>query len=126
MDKSKTVLLVDDEPQITKLLSFALCQYNVYCVFSVDDAIDFIENNTCHAVVCDLKMPDKNGIELLEFVKANFSHLPVILISAHILSVVEAEKVDKLAFTFLSKPFKTDELAKQLKNALNSMSAIGQ
>ncbi|MFA5073593.1 MAG: response regulator [Nitrospirota bacterium] len=68
------VLVVDDEPHAVRVLSMILKQegYRVLESTTVDRAIDIIRNNDVHAVITDIKMPEKDGFTLLNTSRTMF------------------------------------------------------
>ncbi len=86
IDKSDSrVLVVDDEPNAVKVLSSILSQdgYKVLEAYDVDSAIDYLNTNDVDAVVTDLRMPGKDGMQFLEYVLENHKDIPVIFLTAY-------------------------------------------
>jgi DNA-binding NtrC family response regulator len=112
MKRSETVLIVENEANMRRVLS-ALLHRDGYPTLEASDggqAILALERERIDVVLTDLKMPHMNGIELLEQVRKRFRGIPVILLTAHgtIGSAVEALKHG--AFDYLTKPFDPDEI----------------
>ena len=100
------ILLVDDEPKITELLSFALRKEN-YLITSVQsgpEALELMSQNPINILVTDIRMPEMDGLELSRLVRAAYPDIQIIIISAHgdVDSAVEALKIG--AGDFLQKP----------------------
>jgi DNA-binding NtrC family response regulator len=106
------ILVVDDEDILRDAICEAL-QRNGHDVVGSpdgDEALERISTETFHVVITDLKMPGKDGMEVLEETRRLLPETPVILITAHgtIQNAVEAMK--KGAFDYIIKPFNLDEL----------------
>jgi len=114
------ILVVDDEKNILKVVSMILKknQYEVDTARSSEEAIDKFNQNTYDLVLTDLKLPEKSGIDLLEYIKSRDSGIPVIMITAFgtIENAINAMK--KGAFNYLTKPVNQDELLTVMKEAI--------
>lgn len=119
------IALVDDDPQMRSMVEDFLTRegFRVTAFDSPTKAIAYFEHpdsseSPVETLISDIQMPEINGIELTERVKAFHPELPVILITAFgsIESAVEA--VRKGAFDYITKPFKLSELTIRLDRAL--------
>ncbi len=114
------ILIADDEPSILKLHSHMIQElgYNPVLASDGEDAIKKL-NSEIKAVLLDIKMPEKDGIEVLEHIHATYPQIPVIMVSAlHDLEI--AVKAIKLgAYDYLTKPLDFDRLSTVLRNALD-------
>lgn len=113
------ILVVDDEIKMTKILEINLKErYIVSTALNYQEASKSLKSQEIDLVLTDLKLPDKDGIALLEEAKAINPALPVILMTAFgtIESAVEAMK--KGAFDYLLKPVKIKEVEIVLERAL--------
>jgi DNA-binding NtrC family response regulator len=117
---SDTVLVVDDEPRIRRIVEMALGDrgYRVLTAPSAEDAHDLMERDAVDAVVTDLQLPGRSGLDLLADVRRSRPHVPVILITAFgtVESAVEAIKAG--AYDYVLKPFSVDELESLVERAL--------
>ena len=124
------ILLVDDEPNLRKVLG-ALLQQEGYEVHAEPDGRAALEamrsapSATFDAVVTDLRMPQLDGIGLLRALVVEDPALPVILLTAHgtVDSAVEAVKLG--AFDYLEKPFDRDQIRHVLTRAVATRSRTG-
>lgn len=113
------VLIVDDEKSIRETL-IEILEFEKYSVDQASDGKEgwaMLEKNTYDVVLCDIKMPKMDGLELLEKVMAEGHQVPFVMISAHgtIETAVEATK--KGAFDFIQKPPDLNRLLITLRNA---------
>ena len=106
------ILVVDDEQHMLKLFEKILTKqgHEVLTAASGTEAISLLEKNNFDLIFSDLLMPDLGGIDLLKEVKAGYSDIPFIVITAYgtIESAVEAMKTG--AFDYLTKPFRKDDI----------------
>jgi len=121
MDNSKSILIVDDEPNIRRVLEavFSKDHYRVFTAENGRKALDVISSEpNLDVLLCDLIMPDMNGVEVLRAAKETNPALSVVMITAHgtIKTAVEAMKFG--AFDYVTKPFDMDEIKLVVKNAL--------
>jgi two-component system, NtrC family, response regulator GlrR len=123
----KTVLVVDDDPDILKLLTMRLtaADYAVRSAESGERALAAIAVAPPDVVVTDLKMGGMDGMALFENIQKNSPTLPVIILTAHgtIPDAVDATK--RGVFGFLPKPFEGRELLTQVEQALKLSSGPG-
>ncbi|MBN1550232.1 sigma-54-dependent Fis family transcriptional regulator [bacterium] len=112
MNNSIRILIVDDEPNMRRILSASLKQegYSTYLAGNGIEALEILSQTAVHVVITDLKMPQLDGMQLLSEINARFPDIPVIVITAHgtIENAVEAMK--RGAFEYILKPFEMDEL----------------
>lgn len=115
-----SVLVVDDEEAIRYMLS-SLMRGSGYSVETATDgvnAINALQTKIFHVVLCDLRMPKVDGVEVLKFVKANFPSIEVVMLTGvgDIKIAVECMKLG--AYDFIAKPSSTDELLSVIDRAL--------
>lgn len=115
----QSVLIIDDEPQIRKLLEITLESHGFKPIIAEDGArgISMAHSHFPDLVLLDLGLPDKHGHMVLEELK-KFLSRPVI-----ILSVINSEQdivkaLDNGAHDYLTKPFRTAELMARIRSAL--------
>lgn len=117
----KIALVVDDEPDIRELLEITLGRMGISTVAAEDlgSAKRLLAEAEYDFCLTDMKLPDGNGIELVQHIQSNYSQLPVAMITAHgsMESAVEALKAG--AFDFVSKPVNLELLRKLVDTALN-------
>ncbi|MEW5866985.1 MAG: sigma-54 dependent transcriptional regulator [Bacillota bacterium] len=114
------VLIVDDEPNMRAVLSDVLAEegYEVAVARDGAEGIARATSEDFHAVILDLKLPDKSGIDVLRAIKAQTPETVVIMITAYssVDTAVEAMKCG--AYDYITKPFKIDNFKMVIKNAL--------
>jgi len=117
----KRILVIDDEASIRKLLSIFLEDLgcSVMTADSVASGMARLKEQAPDLVMCDLKLPDGNGLELLSFVREQSSSLPFIIITAHTTPENALESMRAGATEYISKPFIFDELRMILKELLS-------
>lgn len=99
-------LIVDDEPDILELLEMTLSKMDISC----QKATNLSEANRhliqSHFDICltDMRLPDGNGLDLVEHIQKNHPELPVAVITAHGNMEIAVEALKKGAFDFVSKP----------------------
>lgn len=113
-------LIVDDEPDIRELLEITLGRMNIDTRSAEDllSARALLENEQFDLCLTDMRLPDGNGIELVETISQQYPQLPVAVITAHgnMDSAVQALKAG--AFDFVSKPVDLTMLRKLVGTAL--------
>ncbi len=121
------VLIVDDEPNLRKILSAQLTRdgYDVLTAEDGEQGLALLKEHHIDLVISDLKMPKVDGMTLLRKALVEDPELPVILITAHgtIDTAVEALKAG--AFDFVTKPFDKDEVRQIVQKALKTRELRG-
>ena len=114
------ILIIDDEAAIRRILKEILEheQYQVDDAVSAIEALPLVKENEYDAILCDIKMPQMDGIEFLEEAK-KISDAPVIMISGHGTIDTAVEAIKKGAFDYISKPPDLNRLLITLRNALD-------
>ena len=113
-------LVIDDEPDICELLSLTLGRMGVETQTAADvaKAKDLLGRHTFNICLTDMRLPDGDGLELVEWMQSNAPGVPVAVITAHgnVETAVQALKLG--AFDFISKPLDLGNLRKIVENAL--------
>jgi len=114
------ILIIDDQAPIRRVLRDILENetYQVEDVGSGMEALQVIKEQEFDAIFCDIKMPEMDGIEVLEAVN-QVSDTPVIMISGHGTIDTAVEAIKKGAFDFIQKPPDLNRLLITLRNALD-------
>lgn len=116
------VLVVDDEPQIRRLLSVSLSSrgYRVEGVATGQESIERLAANHFDIVLLDLGLPDVDGLEVCEQVR-QWSSIPIIVISVREDERDKIAALDLGADDYVTKPFSIDELLARMRAALRRM-----
>ncbi len=113
-------LVIDDEPDIRELLSLTLGRMNIDTAVAEDikSAKALLSAKRFDICLTDMRLPDGDGLELIEWMQKNASGVPVAVITAHgnVETAVQALKLG--AFDFISKPLDLQNLRKMVENAL--------
>jgi CheY-like chemotaxis protein/tRNA A-37 threonylcarbamoyl transferase component Bud32 len=106
---AKTVLVVDDEPEIRELVSNSLSELGYVCTTAGDgqEAQDFVAAGSFDLVVTDIRMPRKGGIELIRWIRNHYPQMPVIVMSGYADFETAREAIRLGVSDYLSKPFES-------------------
>jgi two-component system response regulator PilR (NtrC family) len=114
------VLLVDDEPDILELLELALRKMGLEVdkAGNVRDALSKLEANNYDLCLTDMRLPDGDGLKIVQVIAQHNLDVPVAVITAHgnMENAVSALKAG--AFDYLSKPVSLDQLRALINSAL--------
>ena len=119
-----TVLVIDDEIQIRRLLTITL-QSNDFKVFEAatgKDGLSFVASHPPDLILLDLGLPDENGHEVLRHLREWYSN-PIIIISVQSSEEDIVKALDNGANDYLTKPFRTGELLARIRSALRKASS---
>lgn len=113
------ILVVDDEPQIRRVLqrSLATRGYQVQVAPGGQEALDVFRRWSPDLIITDLSMPQVNGLELCHRVRA-ISRVPIIVLSVKGEERIKVEALDAGADDYVTKPFGMDELLARVRAAL--------
>jgi two-component system KDP operon response regulator KdpE len=113
------ILVVDDEPQIRRLLRNTLerADYDVVLAADAREAMRMLGIDKPDAVLLDLGLPDRDGLELIPLIKAR-SDAALIIVSAREATAEKVAALDLGADDYVTKPFDTDELLARLRTSL--------
>jgi two-component system response regulator AtoC len=116
---AKRLLIIDDEENMRHMLSSLLNKsgYRVDTAADGSDALEMVDQTLYDFILCDLKMPNMNGMEFFETARDKLWATTVIMMSAYGSIDTAVEAMKKGAYDFISKPFKPDEVLLTLKKA---------
>lgn len=116
-----TILAVDDEPDMLKLLSMIIKEKTQHTIITTNnplEALAIVKQGGIDLLIADLKMPGLDGSELLEAVKAVDKNIPVVIMTAFASEEAAAETLQKGGFDFIIKPFRKEQILSTIDKAL--------
>ena len=118
---SRCVLIVDDEEDILELIELTLLRMglDVDRATSVKGAIEKVKAGDYDLCLTDMRLPDGEGLELVQFISDNLSDLPVAVITAHGNTENAVAALKAGAFDYLAKPVSLEQLRTLVKSALS-------
>ena len=126
-DMLPIILLVDDNEEILEFLERILnCKYVILKAENGEDAIKILQTEAVQLVISDVMMPVMDGFELCKTIKTNFefSHIPVILLTAKNTIKAKVEGLEIGADAYIEKPFSKEHLQAQIASLLNNRQKI--
>ena len=118
---AEKILIVDDEPDMLKLLSMILREKTPYEIITTNNPIEARElakQGGFDLVISDLKMPGLDGMEIIDAVKKIDEDIPVIIITAYASVESASEAIQKGGFDFITKPFRKEQILFTIDKAL--------
>jgi two-component system, OmpR family, KDP operon response regulator KdpE len=124
MDEKSRILIVDDEPQIRRVLRTSLTAqgYNLRTAADGEAALETFEDWPPDLVITDLSMPNLSGLEFCRKLRAH-SQVPILVLSVRGEEQVKVEALDAGADDYITKPFSIAELLARIRAALRRASA---
>ena len=118
--KNPLTLVIDDEPDIRELLEITLNRMNIQtiCAENIASAKLLLKQNNVDLCLTDMKLPDGNGLDLVDYIQKSKTPIPVAVITAHGNMDTAITAMKKGAFDFLSKPVDLTVLRQLVNNAL--------
>ena len=127
MTANKTILLVDDDKTFLMALSEGLRLLNEnLTVLTAEDgeqAIEILDSSNVDLLLTDLKMPKKNGFDLLKYRDSYASHMPVMVMTGYYCEEV-IKDLNSLGVHCTEKPMEFDKLSKQVFSILDKENRI--
>jgi DNA-binding NtrC family response regulator len=118
------ILIIEDEESIRRVLKKVLIEEdNKYQFIEASDGVQGIEkikSNKFNLILCDIKMPKKDGIEVLQFIIKECPEVPTIMISGHGDLETAVESMRLGAFDYISKPPDLNRLLNSVRSALKN------
>jgi two-component system response regulator GlrR len=120
MSNAAHILVVDDDPDLLRLLSMRLsgAGYRVTAAASAEEALVKIAMERPQLVLSDVQLPGKDGLALFDAIRVQHPSLPVILLTAHGTIPDAVEATSRGVFTYLTKPFDGKALLDIIANAI--------
>ena len=120
-NKSHHILVVDDELSMRRFLEVMLSRegYKVSCAENGKTAISMINKKHFDLLLCDIRLGDISGLDVLRAAKKQSQDTVVIMISAYASAETAVEAMNDGAYDYVPKPFDNEELKQTIKNALD-------
>ena len=114
------VLISEDETRMREVMIMLLSDLGINIFEAADgaEAVDIFDNENIHLVISDLKLPKKNGMEVLNHIKQSRPEVPVIIVTAFGSIDNAVKAIREGAFDYVTKPFKEERLHSCVKKAL--------
>ncbi len=119
------ILVIDDERSIRNTIKEILEYEKHQVMLAVDgrEGLQLIEQTSFDAILCDIKMPEMDGMEVLEEA-VKISDSPVIMISGHGTIEIAVESLKKGAFDYIAKPLDLNRLLVTIRNAMDKKNLV--
>src|SRR3990172_10641967 len=126
--QKRPILIIDDEEIIRKTLSIHLTKGNYSVIQSAGGfgIFDELKNNNYELVISDIRMPEVNGLQILEYVKKNYDDIPVLILTGLMDLNITIDAMKMGAFDFLIKPITKEHLLNTVQNALHNRDLLIQ
>ena len=126
-EPTKNILVVDDEPQITRVLKTSLSSYGYGIRTAADgeEALQVIHDWSPDLIITDLRMPNMDGLELCREIRKE-SRVPIIVLSVKGEETIKVQALDAGADDYVTKPFSMNELTARIRAALRRAAAPEQ
>jgi two-component system, NtrC family, response regulator PilR len=120
MSAKSQVLVVDDEADIRELLGMTLARMGLdaHCASCTSEAYALLAKNSYELCLTDMRLPDGDGLTVVDYVAKNHPNLPVAVITAHGSTENAVAALKAGAFDYLAKPVSLDQLRKLVLSAL--------
>ncbi|OGU17370.1 MAG: hypothetical protein A2076_04000 [Geobacteraceae bacterium GWC2_53_11] len=120
---SETILVVEDDDDVMKLLCDILARYG-YTILPATDGVEAMEvfaahRNEIQLAIVDVIMPRMNGREVVEKIRLQKPELPIIMTSGYTDEIIDRDSIDALNIAFLQKPVRSQELFTTIRTCLN-------
>ncbi len=114
------ILIIDDDPHFLRILQRILSgeQFGVTATSNSCEAIELLRSSNFDLAICDLRMPDCDGLSILQALRSGGSEIPVIILTAYGEVDTYLEAMNAGATEYLNKPIKSEELVRVVRNCL--------
>lgn len=124
------VYVIEDDKNIAELLGIALKghSYKVYLFDNVEDALENITINKPNLIICDIMLPQMNGIDAVIKIRKNdiFKITPIIMLTAKDSEIDKIKGLDAGADDYVVKPFSVMELMARVRAHLRKVESLGE
>jgi two-component system response regulator PilR (NtrC family) len=117
----KSVLIIDDEPDIRELLEITLLRMglNTYTAGTVKEALECLNTYQLDLCLTDMKLPDGTGIDIVNYIQHHCPDLPIAVITAFGNMETAVESLTSGAYDYVTKPVNVKKLRELVEKALN-------
>ncbi len=121
MDNGRHILVVDDELSMRELLEFMLKKegYQVSVAENGSQAIELLKKNRYDLLLCDIRLGDMTGLDVLRACRQKQPNTTVVMISAYASTETAVEAMNEGAYDYVPKPFDNEELKQTIAKALD-------
>ena len=121
MDNGRHILVVDDELSMRELLEFMLKKegYQVAVAQNGGQAIEMLEKGRYDLLLCDIRLGDMTGLDVLRACREKQPNTTVVMISAYASTETAVEAMNEGAYDYVPKPFDNEELKQTIAKALD-------
>ncbi len=125
MKKKPNILIVDDEKQLTlSIVEFLEDDFGTHGVFSVEDAIDYLGKNDVDLIITDVKLPGKDGFDLLLWGRENKPETKILMMTAYGSPELKKKAKKNGAILYTEKPLDLSQLRRILKKIFRKKSGM--
>lgn len=119
MIMENSILIVEDEIKLANLLAdyFKNAGYSPHLIHHGDEVIDWVKNNNPQAVLLDIMLPGKNGVDLCKEIR-QFSNVPILMVTAKVDEIDRLLGLELGADDYICKPFSPREVVARVKAVL--------
>jgi len=117
---SGRILIIDDDPHFLRVLHRMLSgeKFEVVATSNPCDAIELLRSSKFDLIICDLRMPDCDGLNLLQAIRSGGNEIPVIILTAYGEVDTYLEAMNAGATEYLNKPIRSEDLVQVVRNCL--------
>ncbi len=118
---AQKILAVDDEPNMLRLLERIITEKTPFQFASTPNSLEvesMLEQEEFDLVITDLKMPGKDGLDILRFIRESHRHEEVIIITAFGSMDSASRAMSQGVFDYITKPFKKEEILHTINRAM--------
>lgn len=124
----KRILIIDDEVNVALLLSKFLTRngFDVITASNGANGLESLKNNEFNLVLCDYRLDDTDGREMLRHIKTNYPKTGVIIITGYSDIKMAVELIKMGAYDYITKPLYPDEILNTINKAIETQYALSQ
>jgi two-component system NtrC family response regulator len=120
---NKCILIIDDEEKIRGLLSriLELEGYNVQVADTAKNGLSLLDRRDCHVIICDVSLPDANGVELIKSIKEKYPLAEIILFTGYGTISDGVKAIKNGAFDYITKSTENDKIIPTVARAFEKI-----